>query len=153
MADGAPKHQPDSRPRGFVPELKRSAISFAAMLPMLLGIIALVGLFQTIVTPRMLASIFQGNAFIDTLIGTLSGAAALGTPVISYLLGGELLAQGVSMYAVSAFMLAWVTLGFTQLPIEIEALGSRFTLQRNLLAFFFTMAVAVLTTITVGLLL
>lgn len=144
------KHNHNQAP-GFARALKGSALSFAAMLPMLFGVIGLVGLFQTIITPRMLASVFQGNALVDTLIGTLSGAAAVGTPIVSYLLGGELLAQGVSMYAVCAFMLAWVTLGFTQLPIEIEALGRRFTLHRNILAFFSTIAVAVLTTITVGL--
>jgi len=144
----SPKH---NQAPGFAQALKRSALSFAAMLPMLFGIIGLVGLLQTMITPRMLASAFQGNALIDTFIGTLSGAAAMGTPIVSYLLGGELLAQGVSMYAVCAFMLAWVTLGFTQLPIEVEAFGRRFTLYRNILAFISTITVAVLTTITVGL--
>ncbi len=151
MAASVQNNKPVSQAPSFLSALKRSALSFAAILPMLFGVIGLVGLFQTMVSPRMLASVFQGNPFIDTFIGTLSGSAALGNPVVSYLLGGELLAQGISMYAVSAFMLAWVTLGFTQLPIEMEALGHRFTLYRNILAFFSTMVVAVLTTLTVGL--
>lgn len=118
------------------------------MAPLLLGVIGLVGLFQILVTPKMLAALFRGNPLVDTLIGTLTGAAAAGNPVISYLLGGELLNQGISFYAVSAFILSWVTLGFIQLPAEVEVFGGRFTLYRNILAFVFTMLIAVLTTLT-----
>ena len=128
--------------------LQKSSLVFLGMAPLLLGVIGLVGLFQVLVTPEMLASLFRGNPLADTLIGTLSGAAAAGNPVVSYLLGGELLAQGISLYAVSAFILSWVTLGFIQLPAEVEVFGGRFTLIRNLLAFVFTVLVAVLTTLT-----
>lgn len=129
--------------------LKKSVLSFWVMAPLLAGVIGLVGLFQTLTTPKMLASLFRGNPVIDTLIGTLAGAAAAGNPVVSYLLGGELLGQGISLYAVSAFILSWVTLGFLQLPAEAEVFGVRFTLYRNILAFGFTMLIAVLVTLTV----
>ncbi|MEN8191045.1 MAG: permease [Thermodesulfobacteriota bacterium] len=128
--------------------MKKSALSFLAMTPLLLGVIGLVGLFQTQVTPAMLASLFQGIPMVDTLIGTLAGATAAGNPLVSYLVGGELLEQGVSRYAVSAFILSWVTLGFIQLPVEVEVFGRRFTVLRNLLAFGFTMLIAVATTLT-----
>ncbi|MEA3467499.1 MAG: hypothetical protein U9R57_04660 [Thermodesulfobacteriota bacterium] len=95
----------------------------------------------------MLATLFKGNVVIDTLIGTMAGAAAAGNPVVSYLLGGELLNQGISLYAVSAFVISWVTLGFTQLPAEVEVFGGRFTLYRNTLAFVFIVLVATLTTL------
>lgn len=129
--------------------LQKSALSFLALSPLLLGIIGLVGLFQVLVTPKMLAALFKGNGVIDTLIGTLAGATAPGNPVVSYLLGGELLKQGISLYAVSAFVISWVTLGLTQLPAEVEVFGGRFTLYRNILAFLFTMLIATLTTLTV----
>ncbi len=129
--------------------LQKSALSFLAISPLLLGIIGLVGLFQVLVTPKMLAALFKGNGVIDTLIGTLAGATAPGNPVVSYLLGGELLKQGISLYAVSAFVISWVTLGLTQLPAEVEVFGGRFTLYRNILAFLFTMLIATLTTLTV----
>jgi len=133
----------------FLNVLRKSGLSFLAMAPLLLGVIGLVGLFQILVTPKMLASLFQGNPLIDTLIGTLSGAAAAGNPIVSYLIGGELLDQGISLYAVTAFLLSWVTLGFTQLPAEIEVFGGRFTLYRNILSFVFTMLIAVATSLTV----
>ena len=129
--------------------LKKSSLAFWAITPMLIGVIGLVGLFQVLVTPRMLASLFRGNSMVDTLTGTLAGAIASGNPVVSYLLGGELMKQGISLYAVTAFILSWVTLGFIHLPVEAEVLGFRFTLYRNILAFVFTMIIAVLTSLTV----
>ncbi len=140
--------RPDQpRPR-FVKVLGRSSLAFASMIPLLLGVIGLVGLFQVVVTPEMLGSLFGGNPLADTLVGTLTGAVAAGNPMISYILGGELLGQGISLYAVVAFILSWVTLGFIQLPAEVEVFGGRFTLLRNLLAFVFTMLIAALTALT-----
>jgi len=139
-------------PPAFKQVLKRSALNFFAMTPMLLGVIGLVGLFQVLVTPKMLASLFQGNPFMDTLIGTVAGGVSAGHPMISYVLGGELLKQGISLYAVSAFILSWVTLGLIQIPAEIEVFGKAFTLYRNILAFIFTLIIAILTSFSVNLL-
>lgn len=132
----------------FLKVLQKSGLSFLAMSPLLLGVIGLVGLFQIVITPKILASLFRGNPLLDTLFGTISGAVASGNPVVSYLLGGELLDQGVSLYAVCAFMLSWVTLGVIHLPAEVEVFGGRFTLYRNILSFIFTIFIAVITTLT-----
>lgn len=130
----------------FSKVLQKSSLSFLAMMPLLLGVIGLVGLFQVLVTPEMLASLFQGSPLLDTLLGTLIGGISAGNPFISYILGGELLEQGISLYAVSAFILSWVTLGLIQLPAEVEIFGGRFTLYRNMLSFVFVMLIAVATT-------
>jgi len=132
----------------FSKVLQKSSLSFLAMMPLLLGVIGLVGLFQVLVTPKMLASIFQGNPLLDTLLGTLTGGISAGNPIVSYILGGELLEQGISLYAVSAFILSWVTLGLIQLPAEVEVFGGRFTLYRNILSFVFVMLIAAATTIS-----
>jgi uncharacterized membrane protein YraQ (UPF0718 family) len=132
----------------FLKVLRKSSLSFSSMAPLLLGVIGLVGLFQVLVTSAMIASLFQGNPLLDTLIGTLTGSVAAGNPIVSYLIGGELLDQGISLYAVSAFILSWVTLGLVQLPAEIEIFGSRFTLYRNILSFIFCMLIAAMTSIT-----
>ena len=130
----------------FSKVLQKSSLSFLAMMPLLLGVIGLVGLFQVLVTPEMLASLFQGNPLLDTLLGTLTGGISAGNPIVSYIIGGELLEQGISLYAVSAFILSWVTLGLIQLPAEVEVFGGRFTLYRNILSFVFVMLIAAATT-------
>ena len=117
--------------------LKKAAMGMLSLLPMLLAILGLVGLFQVFVTPQMLAKLFSGDALRDTIVGTLAGAVAVGQALISYILGGELLKEGISLYAVAAFILAWVSLGIVQLPAEAEVLGLRFMIWRNLLALIF----------------
>ena len=114
--------------------------------------IGLVGLVQSFVTPDMMAAAFGWSALTDTLTGTFFGAVSAGNPAVSYLIGGELLEEGTSLYAVTAFILSWVTLGIVQLPAEAAALGSHFTFWRNLLALFATIAVTVATAMTVGIL-
>ncbi len=133
----------------FLQVLKRSAAGFASMLPMILGVVGLVGLFQTLITPEFLSAFFTGDLLRDTLVGTVAGGVAAGQAMVSYIIGGELLKEGISMYAVSAFVLSWVTLGVVQLPLEVEVLGMRFTVLRNILAFVFTIVVAILTVATV----
>ena len=129
----------------FPKSLKQAGLSMLSMMPMILAIVGLVGLFQSYITQQMLVSVFDGNAVHDTLVGTLAGMVAVGQAIVSYILGGELLEQGVSLYAVTAFVLDWVTLGVVQLPMEASVLGVGFTWRRNLLAFLSTILVSVVT--------
>ena len=125
-------------------------LSFTSMMPMILSIVGLMGLFQAMVSKELLASLFTGDPVKDTLIGTVAGGIAVGQALVSYILGGELLEQGISIYAVTAFILAWVTLGIVQLPLEAEVLGLRFTIYRNILAFISTIFVSIGTVWTIG---
>jgi len=111
----------------------------------------LTGLFEVFITPEMLSSLFSGHPFYDTVIGTISGGISVGQPFVSYLIGGELLDNGMSYYAVTAFILSWVTLGVTQLPYEYSMFGGRFTLTRNLLAFIFVLVISFTTVQTLQL--
>jgi uncharacterized membrane protein YraQ (UPF0718 family) len=140
----------DKEKPSFSKVLKKAAFGVIEMSPMLLGVIGLVGIMQIYITPQMMASAFGNGIFIDTIIGTFSGAISSGNPAVSYLVGGELLEEGTSLYAVTAFILSWVTLGFVQLPAEAAALGFRFTLYRNLLSLVATIIIAIATAATVG---
>jgi len=88
----------------------------ALNLPVLISVILIAGIFEIFITPEMLSSLFSGQALYDTLMGTISGAISVGHPFISYLIGVELLDSGMSYYAVTAFVLSWVTLGVVHLP-------------------------------------
>ena len=112
------------------------------IMPMLLAVIALVGLFETYITPKMIHSLFDGNIIHDTLLGTTAGAVSVGQPFLSYIIGGELLKEGISLYAVTAFILSFVTLGVIQLPLEFSIFGPRFTIIRNLLSIIFAFLVS-----------
>jgi hypothetical protein len=76
---------------------------------------------------------------------------AAGHPLASYVLGGELLTEGVSLLAVTALIVSWVTVGVVQLPAEALLLGRRFAIYRNLICYFFAIAISFLTVYTLRL--
>ena len=119
--------------------------------PMLFAVIGLVGLFETFVTPEMLQSLFSDSPLYDTVVGTFVGGVSVGQPFLSYIIGGELLQEGISLYAVTAFILSFVTLGLIQLPLEYSLFGLRFTIVRNLLAFLSALLISWATVVTIGL--
>lgn len=132
--------------------LKKSLLSLILVLPMIIAVIALVGLFQTYVTPDKFSFLFGKSPLLDTLSGTLIGAISVGHGMISYVIAEGFLQQGISNFGVAAFILAWVTLGFIQLPAEASVFGVRFTIYRNILTLISTILVAYFTVITVGIL-
>jgi len=116
--------------------------SLQAIAPMLLAVIGMVGLFETFITPQMIHSLFDGNIIHDMFLGTTAGAVSVGQPFLSYIIGGELLKEGISLYAVTAFILSFVTLGVIQLPLEFSIFGTRFTIMRNLLSLIFAFIIS-----------
>lgn len=121
-------------------------------LPILVGVLLLVGLFTVLVPGDTFANAFSGNAVLDPLVGALLGSAATGNPVTSYVIGGELLNIGVGMSAVIAFIMSWVTVGLVQLPAESLMLTRRFAVTRNLVSYVMAVAVALLCAMTAELL-
>jgi len=81
--------------------------SFGVTVPILLGVVLLLGLFKIYITPELISSVFTGNLFRDTLLGSIIGSVSAGNPITSYIIGGELLNEGVSLFAVTAFIAAW----------------------------------------------
>ena len=128
----------------------KALISFISITPMLIAVMGLVGLMQIYLTPEILSTFFGHGSLADTLVGTLAGAVSMGQAMISYVIAEGLMEQGVSLYALSAFILAWVTLGFVQLPAEASVFGLKFTFYRNILTLISTIIVAYATVLTVG---
>jgi predicted Fe-Mo cluster-binding NifX family protein len=125
--------------------LEHSGNQLAAMLPILFSVVLLMGLFNALAPREILASIFSGNAMLDSLWGACFGSIFAGNPVNSYVIGGALLKQGVSLFAVTALIITWVTVGLVQLPAEMAALGRRFALIRNAICFLLSIPIAFIT--------
>ncbi len=106
-----------------------------SFLPMLVGVILLLGLFQGFISQQTLLSLFSGSALQDSFWGACMGSILAGNPVNSYVIGKSLLNIGVGLSGVTALMLAWVNVGLIQLPVEARALGIRFALIRNIAGF------------------
>lgn len=120
--------------------------------PILVGVILLVSLTKVLMFESGFMYLFRDNYLTDSVIGSALGSILAGNAVTSYIIGGELLIQGVSLLAVTAFIVAWVTVGIVQLPAESMLLGKKFAIIRNVTAFVFSIIVAVLTIMVVSLL-
>lgn len=129
--------------------LRKTAKMFRRMIPNILAVILLSGLIMEFVPLRKMSSLLGGGELVDGMIGAAIGSISIGNPLISYVLGGELLEQGVSLMTVTALLVSWVTVGSVQLPVEMQTFGARFALLRNGLAFVFSIVIAFLVMITI----
>lgn len=145
-SDKTQKSKPGKR--SIYTSFYKAVRSFISVLPILLGVILLLGLFRTVVPKEMISSVFTGNMLGDTVIGALAGSVLAGNPITSYIIGGELLTDGVSLFAVTAFIVAWVTVGVVQYPAEAGILGKRFATVRNLVSFVLAILVSIATVTT-----
>ncbi|MCD6496630.1 MAG: hypothetical protein J7K54_05140 [Candidatus Aenigmarchaeota archaeon] len=132
--------------------LARAGRSLYNSLPVLAGTILLIGLANAVVPKSVYGRIFTKFAILDTLTGAFAGSILAGNPITSYILSGEFLSQGVSLYAVTAFMVAWVTVGVVQYPAESMMLGKRFSTLRNISSFVLAIITAIITVSVVGML-
>jgi predicted Fe-Mo cluster-binding NifX family protein len=115
--------------------VRSAANQIKNLLPVVTGVIFLVGLLSAFISKDFLTSFFSGSMWWDSLWGASIGSLFAGNPINSYIIGGQLLEMGVSVVAVTAFICSWVTVGLIQLPAESAALGGKFALVRNLSCF------------------
>jgi len=130
--------------------MKRSGNQFVTMLPIFFGVVLLIGVLNTFVSRDFLAALFSGNVVLDTFLGACFGSILAGNPINSYVIGGELLQYGVSLFTVTALIITWVTVGLVQLPVEIAALDRRFALLRNGICFILSIPIAIITVFLVN---
>ena len=118
-------------------------------MPLLAGIILLISLVNVSI-PKSFYSIIFRNSILDPIIGSVIGSIMAGNPVTSYIIGGEMLSQGVTLIAVTAFIVTWVTVGIIQLPAEMMLLGKKFAIVRNIVSFILAIFVAITTIVIMG---
>jgi len=134
----------------YTKSLKKTARGLKNILPMIIGVILLTGLIKQFITERFIQSFFTQITVLDSVIGSFSGSILAGNPVTSYILAGEMVKNGTGIIPATAFITAWVTVGIVQLPAEMEALGTRFAITRNILSFVSSIIIAIITGIILG---
>jgi uncharacterized membrane protein YraQ (UPF0718 family) len=130
-----------NRKKSLKNSVRQSTRRFAVMLPTIAGVLALTSLISAALPPQAVVEALLATVVPDTLIGAVIGGVSAGHPTVSYLLAGELRGAGVSLAAVTAFLVSWVTVGVVQLPAESAAFGLRFALWRNVVSFFLAVAI------------
>ncbi len=112
--------------------------------PILLGVVLLISLISSVIPSDFYSRIFSNIPLLDSVIGAFFGSISAGNSVTSYVVGGEMLSQGISLIAVTAFIIAWVTVGVVQIPAESMLLGKKFSVLRNATSFLLAIIIAVI---------
>ena len=135
----------------LIGSLKKTARTFVNLLPIIIGMLLLTALAVTLFPDHIPICLSGRSDMLDALIGASVGSVAIGHPLASYLLGGEMLKSGMSLVAVTALIVSWITVGIVQLPAEVLMLGVRFAIFRNVICFFSAVAIALLSVYTLRL--
>jgi len=123
---------------------EKALISFKQMMPILVGVLFLATLLNNVMQ-KYYGILFTGDYIRDTFIGALMGSFSFGMALTSYIVGGEFLDEGVSLLAVTAFIMSWTTVGIAMLPLEAKMLGKKFAIWRNIINFVFAIIISILT--------
>ena len=113
--------------------------------PNILMVLGIVGLTLGILTPETISELIGAEAgFMATILAALIGAITLMPSLIAFPLAGSLLRSGATVVTISAFVTTLVMVGMVTMPMEIKALGVKFTLLRNGLGFIAALIIAVI---------
>ncbi len=129
--------------------MKKALAQMRGILPIMVGMVMMVNLVMPVVMERY-TSLFSGNMVVDSIIASIAGGISFGNPVTSYIVGRNFLDQGVHVAAVTAFMVAWATIGMVAIPLESSLFGKRFALVRNMTNLIFSVLIALATTLTLN---
>jgi uncharacterized membrane protein YraQ (UPF0718 family) len=127
------------------------AKSLWKMAPGLLAIVGVVGLILGVLPPETITKLVGEEAgFLATATAAVLGAVTLIPALISFPLAASLLRSGATVTTIAAFITTLVMVGFVTAPMEIRALGKKFTLLRNGLSFVAALIIAGLMGVILG---
>jgi uncharacterized membrane protein YraQ (UPF0718 family) len=111
--------------------------------PSLLTMLGIIGLTLGILTPETISRLVGAEAgFTATILAAVIGAITLIPSLVAFPLAGSILRSGATIMTISAFVTTLVMVGVVTAPMEIKALGKKFTLLRNGLGFVAALVIA-----------
>ncbi len=112
----------------------RALRSITRPLPIILTVVLALSLIECLPLKDISQYIGSGG-FVSIFLSAIIGAISAGNAMTSYILGGELVKNGLGIGVATAFIVAWVTVGIVQMPAEGTLLGKRFAIVRNAVSF------------------
>ncbi|MBP2027529.1 uncharacterized membrane protein YraQ (UPF0718 family) [Acetoanaerobium pronyense] len=131
--------------------LKKAWKAFDNILPQMLGIITLVGIMLGILNPQMISSLIgSSSGWLGVILATSVGAITLIPGFIAFPTAAMLLDNGAGYMQIGGFVSSLMMVGLVTTPVEIQYFGKKATIIRNIAAFVFSFAVALLIGKVVG---
>jgi len=117
--------------------------SFKNILPMLLGVILLVGLILSILDTNLITRIIgKESGVLGILLASVLGSATLIPGFIAFPTAALLLAGGAGYIQIAAFVQTLMMVGIVTLPLEIKYFNKKVAIARNVLSFILSIGVA-----------
>lgn len=117
---------------------------FNNLLPDFAGILALVGLALTVISPEIISRVVGAESgFLGMISASLAGAITLIPGFISFPMAYSLLERGAGVMQVAVFVSTLMMVGFVTLPLEKKHFGAKAAYLRNGLSYVFSFVVAV----------
>jgi len=127
----------------FVFAVKKNTIALLKLIPLFISIVLLINMIKVVIGYDFYKWLTTGNLLIDSFIYNTVGSILAGNAAISYYLASDMIKYGINLLLVVIFILAWVTVGFLQMPAESVLLGKKFAITRNSIAFITNIILAV----------
>ena len=117
--------------------------SFENILPLLLGVIFLVGILIAVLNTQVISKLIgSSSGFLGVLISSAIGAIKLIPGLIAFPTAALLLENGGGYMQIAAFISSLMMVGIVTLPMEFKYFGKKISIVRNILAFLFSFLVA-----------
>lgn len=125
--------------------LKKAWKSFENILPAFAGVLALIGLVMTVLTPDIISKIIGANTgFLGMFLTSIIGSITLIPGFVAFPLAATLLQKGAGVMQIAVFISTLMMVGFVTLPLEISYFGKRVAFLRNVLSYIFSFIVALI---------
>jgi len=123
--------------------LKKAWKAFDNILPQFLGIILLIGIILSLLTPQQISQVIgEDSGWIGVLIASVIGSITLIPGFLAFPLAAALLDNGAGYMQIGAFVSTLMMVGIVTMPVEFLYFGKKATFLRNGMGFVFSMMVA-----------
>ena len=125
--------------------LKKAWKAFENILPEFLVVIILVGFLLAVLNPETISKIIGAKSgWFGVILAGIIGSVTLIPGFVAFPTAAILLENGAGYMQIAAFVSTLMMVGIVTLPVEIKYFGKKISIMRNILAFFFSFAVAVI---------
>lgn len=131
--------------------LKKAWRSLENILPQLLTMIVIISLMLAFVNTDLISRVIgQESGFMGVIFSAVIGSVTMIPSFVAFPTASMLLDAGAGYMQIGAFVSTLTMVGIVTIPVETKYFGKKLTLYRNLLAFLFSFAVALVIQGVVG---
>jgi len=117
--------------------------SFKNILPLLLGVILLIGLMLSILDTKFISRIIgEKSGALGVLLASVVGSITLIPGFIAFPTAALLLEGGAGYIQIAAFVQTLMMVGIVTLPMEIKYFNKKVAILRNVISFVLSIGVA-----------